>query len=161
MSLSKNETILSGGEVVPQSRIEKILVGEDIEPQSRIEALLKEKLCGGGGSAPAAGGVTTLHINVTAVNRETMEATFTADKTPAEMEQALISGPIWCVVTVAAGIFGERAVSVGVPPTWQGAGVVAFGRVIKPAHNGDGTNEIGYAVKGSTEWVVDMTRIVS
>ena len=49
MSLSKNETILSGGEVVPQSRIEKILVGEDIEPQSRIEALLKEKLCGGGG----------------------------------------------------------------------------------------------------------------
>ena len=52
MSLSKNETILSGGEVVPQSRIEKILVGEDIEPQSRIEALLKEKLCGGGGSVP-------------------------------------------------------------------------------------------------------------
>lgn len=51
MSLSKNETILSGGEVVPQSRIEKILVGEDIEPQSRIEALLKEKLCGGGGGS--------------------------------------------------------------------------------------------------------------
>ena len=49
MSLSRIETILSGGEVVPQSRIEKILVGEDIEPQSRIEALLKEKLGGGGG----------------------------------------------------------------------------------------------------------------
>ena len=51
MSLSRIETILSGGEVVPQSRIEKILVGEDIEPQSRIEALLKEKLGGGGGGS--------------------------------------------------------------------------------------------------------------
>ena len=108
------------------------------------------------------GGVTTLHINVTAVNFETMEATFTADKTPAEMLQAAISGPIWCVVTVAAGIFGEIAVSVGVPPTWYGAGAVAFGEVIKPAHNGDGNNEIGYAVRGSSAgWVVDMARIAS
>lgn len=49
MSISRIETILSGGEVMPQSRIEKILVGEDVIPQSRIETLLKEKLGGGGG----------------------------------------------------------------------------------------------------------------
>ena len=57
MSLSRIETILSGGEVVPQSRIEKILVGEDIEPQSRIEALLKEKLGGGGGGTEITDGI--------------------------------------------------------------------------------------------------------
>ena len=57
MSLSRIETILSGGEVVPQSRIEKILVGENIEPQSRIEALLKEKLGGGGGGTEITDGI--------------------------------------------------------------------------------------------------------
>ena len=51
MSLSEIETILSDGEIVPQSRIEKILVGEDTVPQSRIEQLLK-KILGGGGSVP-------------------------------------------------------------------------------------------------------------
>ena len=64
------------------------------------------------------GGVTTLHINVTAVNLETMEATFTADKTPAEMQQASVNGPIWCVVTFAAGIMSEEAKSLCVPPAW-------------------------------------------
>ena len=54
------------------------------------------------------GGVTTLHINVTAINRETMEATFTADKTPAEMEQATANGPTWCVVSFAAGLWEKK-----------------------------------------------------
>lgn len=57
MSLSRIETILSGGEVVPQSRIEKILMGEDVVPQSRIEALLKEKMGGGGGGTEITDGI--------------------------------------------------------------------------------------------------------
>ena len=112
---------------------------------------------GGGGSVPT-GGVTTLHINVTAVNFETMEATFTADKTPLEMKQASVEGPVWCVVTIAAGLMGKDAVSVGVPPAWYSAGVVAFGGVTASAHNENGNNKTGYAVRaGTTGWLVDLT----
>ena len=107
-----------------------------------------------------AGGVTTLHINVTAVNFETMEATFTADKTPSEMQQAAVNGPVWCVVTVAAGIMAEKAVSVGVPPAWYGVGVVAFGSVTAFAHDNNGDNETGYAVRaGSEGWLLDLTQL--
>lgn len=63
MSLSRIETILSGGEVVPQSRIEKILVGEDVIPQSRIETLLKEKLGGGGGGTEITDGIVITSRN--------------------------------------------------------------------------------------------------
>ena len=92
------------------------------------------------------GGVTTLHINVTAVNRETMTATFTADKTPAEMAQAAATGPVWCVVTFAAGIMDDSAVSMGVPPAWLG-GEVAFGVRTAIVHKDDGSNKIVYAVR--------------
>ena len=113
---------------------------------------------GGGGS----GGVTTLHINVTAVNRETMKATFTADKTPTEMRQAAVNGPVWCVVTIAAGLMGQEAVSVGAPPAWYGAGVVAFGGATENAHNDNGNNKTGYAVRsGSAGWLVDLTQLGS
>ena len=128
---------------------------------SVIDAIIAKKLCGGGGggSVPTTGGVTTLHINVTAINRETMEATFTADKTPLEMQEASVTGPIWCVVTFAAGLMAEKAVSVGVPPAWYGAGVVAFGSVTAFAHDGNGDNETGYAVRaGSAGWLVDLTQ---
>lgn len=37
---------------------------------------------------------------------ELLQATFTADKTPSEMQQAAATGPIWCVITFAAGILG-------------------------------------------------------
>ena len=109
---------------------------------------------GGGG-----GGVTTLHINVTAVNLETMEATFTADKTPLEMQQASATGPIWCVVTFAAGIMAEEAVSIGVPPAWYG-GTPAFGSVTANAHNDNGNNKISYVVrmKDSDRWIFDSTQ---
>ena len=63
------------------------------------------------------GGVTTLHINVTSINMETLNPTFTADKTPEEMLQASVNGPIWCVVTFAAGVMSEEAMSFGVPPS--------------------------------------------
>ena len=126
---------------------------------SVIDAIIAKKLCGGGGGG---GGVTTLHINVTAVNFETMEATFTADKTPAEMQQAAVTGPVWCVVTVAAGIMGGEAVSVGVPPAWYAAGVVAFGSATANIHNDNGNNKTGYAVRsGSEGWLLDLTQFGS
>ena len=107
-----------------------------------------------------AGGVTTLHINVTAVNMETMEATFTADKTPLEMQEASATGPIWCVVTIAAGIMGPDAVSFGVPPAWHG-GSPAFGSVVAFAHDGDGNNETNYVVqrRSSDLWLLDVTQL--
>ena len=143
----------------PITRKEKIIAGEKLEPITRLEKFLKE-YGGSGGSGGGSGcGATTLHIDVTAVNMETMEATFTADKTPSEMEQASANGPVWCVVSFAAGIIGGEAVSVGVPPAWCGARVVAFGSVTASAHNDNGTNKTGYAVRaGRAGWLVDLTK---
>ena len=112
----------------------------------------------GGGS----GGVTTLHINVTAVNMETMDATFTADKTPAEMQQASVNGPIWCVVTFAAGIMSGEAKSIGIPPAWL-SGQAAFGVTTALVHKDDGSNNILYAVRGglSDSWILDLSAFAS
>ena len=126
---------------------------------SVIDAIIAKKLCGGGGGGGGGSAATTLHINITAVNRETMEATFTADKTPAEMLQSSTTGPIWCVVTLAAGIMAPGALSVGVPPAWYSAGVVAFGGTTANAHNENGNNKTGYAVKsGVGSWHIDLTQ---
>ena len=142
----------------PITRKEKIIAGENLEPITRLEKFLKE-YGGSGGSGGGSGGVTTLHINVTAINMETMEATFTADKTPTEMRQAAVNGPVWCVVTLAAGLMAEEAVSVGIPPAWYGAGTVAFGGMTAFAHDATGGNETGYAVRAGAEgWVVDLTQ---
>ncbi len=127
----------------PITRKEKIIAGENLEPITRLEKFLKE-YGGSGGSGGGSGGVTTLHINVTAVNTETMEATFTADKTPLEMQQASTNGPTWCVVTFAAGIMAAEAVSIGLPPAWMGGGA-AFGLLIASAHE-EGNNKIAFAV---------------
>ena len=112
----------------------------------------------GGGS----GGATTLHINVTAVNWETMKATFTADKTPAEMLQAAATGPVWCVVTFAAGLMEEEAVSFGIPPAWL-SGEAAFGAATAIAHENDGSNNILYAVRAglSDSWILDLNAFAS
>ena len=107
------------------------------------------------------GGVTTLHINVTAVNLETMEATFTADKTPLEMQVASVTGPIWCVVTFAAGVVSAEAMTVGIPPAWYQFDLVTFGTGTLPAHNKNGNNDITSAVLGipsSNEWRIDLRR---
>ena len=103
------------------------------------------------------GGITTLHINVTAVNRETMEATFAADKTPMEMQQASANGPTWCVVSFAAGVMAEEAISIGIPPVWQGYGT-SFGGVTPLVHNENGNNDFICAVRGfpSDEWIIDL-----
>ena len=121
---------------------------------SVIDAIIAKKLCGGGGGG---GGVTTLHINVTAINRETMEATFTADKTPLEMQEASVAGPIWCVVTFAAGLMEEKAVSIGVPQAWVGPQVV-FGAAISRFHDEGGNNDIVYAVEQefSDTWKLNL-----
>lgn len=105
------------------------------------------------------GGITTLHINVTSVNKETMEATFTADKSPAEMQQASVNGPTWCVVTFEAGVMSANAVSIGLPPAWTG-GSPAFGGLTALGHDADGNNTFSYAVRGGTSyrWLVDVTK---
>ena len=105
------------------------------------------------------GGVTTLHIDVTAVNFETMEATFTADKTPKEMEQAAVTGPVWCVVTFAAGLMAEEAISFGVPPAW-GGGFAAFGETVNKVHGDNGNNTYGYVVKEvpHDRWSFDVSQ---
>ena len=109
-------------------------------------------------SGGASSGATTLHINVTAINMETMEATFTADKTPAEMKQASVNGPIWCVVTFAAGVMSEEALSFGIPPAWCDINTVAFGSLTLPVHNKNGENDVIFAVLGmpGDEWIIDL-----
>ena len=127
---------------------------------SIIDAIIAKKLCGGGGgSVPTAGGVTTLHINVTAVNLDAMiVTTSTADKTPEEMEQASLNGPIWCVVTFAAGVLSEKAVSICLPPAYSGSSV-AFGMLVGYDHEEDGTNKVIYAVTPGgdiTPWSINL-----
>ena len=111
----------------------------------------------GGGS----GGVTTLHINVTAVNRETMEATFTADKTLTEMQQASVNGPIWCVVTFAAGVISGEALSLGIPPSMGSINTVAFGSQTLPVHDQGGENDVALVVSGTLGdgWAIDLTAL--
>ena len=102
---------------------------------------------GGGGDS----GVTTLHIYVSAIDRETHNHTFTADKTPTEMQ--FITTPTWCVMTFAAGVFGENEASFGVPPAW-GSGSPTFGYVY---NHQDNTDE--YVVSGNigtNEWKIDF-----
>ena len=142
----------------PITRKEKIIAGQDLTPITRMEMFLKE-YGGSGGSGGSGGGVTTLHINVTAVNRETMKPTFTADKTPLEMREASVTGPIWCVVTLAAGIMSAEALSLGVPPAWESINTVAFGSVTFPVHNGNGENDVTFAVLGTPSdnvWYIDF-----
>lgn len=137
-------------------QIAKITAVDDSGKPTEWEAV---DMPSGGGSGGGSGGVTTLHINVTAVNRETLELTFTADKTPAEMQQASVNGPIWCVVTFPAGVFSEGALSLGIPPSMGHIDEVAFGSVTRPAHNESGDNDITFAVIGGPYygWVINLT----
>ena len=114
------------------------------------------------GGSGGGGEITTLHINITAINGETMEATFTADKTPAEMLQASVNGPTWCVVTFEAGTMEDHAVSIAVPPAW-GIWEIAFGLRISDVHENDGNNKKFYAVKCGPfeEWILDLIAFLS
>ena len=119
-----------------------------------VDPVTRTVSAGGGGS----GEVTTLHISVTALNKETLEPTFTADKTPTEMQQASVNGPIWCVVTFAAGVMSGGALSLGIPPAWKGINTVAFGSQTLPVHDQDGENDVTLAVLGtpSIGWTIDL-----
>lgn len=99
---------------------------------------------GGGGDS----GVTTLHIHISAVDQN--NPTFTADKTPTEM---LVTTPTWCVMTFAAGLLGEKEVSMSVPPAW-GAGAPSFGYLYDT-----NSTKNRYVVLGNMEtnkWKVDL-----
>ena len=103
---------------------------------------------GGGGDS----GVTTLHIHISAIDQETHNPILTADKTPKEMQSVVT--PTWCVLTFAAGIFGENEVSIGVPPAW-GTSEIAFGYIYDIKSN---LNK--YVVSGNAntnEWEIDQT----
>lgn len=103
---------------------------------------------GGGGDS----GVTTLHIYVSAIDKETAAPTFTADKTPTEMQPVVT--PTWCVITFAAGTLTEGEASFGVPPVW-GGGAPCFGYMYIPS-----TNENKIFVSGNidnNEWTIDLT----
>lgn len=81
-------------------------------------------------TAPGAsgGGVTTLHINVTAVNTDPEEITFTADKTPVEISQAAASGPVWCLFAIGdIGIDWANNKTWGLQPVCKPGGEVSFG----------------------------------
>ena len=126
-------------------------------PVTREEYFLS-KISGGG---VGGGGITTLHINITDINEETMNPTFTADKTPMEMMQASANGPIWCVISFAAGLIGEEAVSYGVPPTW-GGGSPTFGTSVSIMHQEDGNNKTYVVVtsRSPDKWILDLTTLV-
>lgn len=144
----------------PITRKEKIIAGQDLTPITRMEKFLKQYGGGGGGgSVPTTGGVTTLHINVTALNSETLDATFAADKTPAEMTQASANGPIWCVITFAAGIVAEEAFSAGLPPAWYYG--VAFGMALQ--NDQGGNNKISCIVARETPdtWKLDLEAFIA
>ena len=144
----------------PITRKEKIIAGENLEPITRLEKFLKE-YGGSGGSGGGGGGATTLHINVTGINTETMKATITADKTPAEIKQAALDGPVWCVVSVPAGILAAEALTIGLPPTLNGLNI-AFGVVQALVHDSDGDNIIVYVVRplDDATWLFDLNAFV-
>ena len=102
---------------------------------------------GGGGDS----GVTTLHIYVSAIDRETHNHTFTADKTPKEMQ--FITTPTWCVMTFAAGLFGENEMSIGVPPAF-GAGMPSFGYIYDTNENMDTYIVFGDVI--TNKWQINL-----
>lgn len=101
---------------------------------------------GGGGDS----GVTTLHIYISAVDKETLTPTFTADKTPKEIFEA--KTPTWCVVTFAPGVFVENEFTVCAPPALYGLDI-AFGYAYDPS---DGKNKWLVCQDGQTRWKLDI-----
>lgn len=143
--------VLNTDDTMPQVSMES-------EPTLSMQIATKQYV---DNSVAGSGGVTTLHINVTAINDETMEATFTADKTPDEMQQASVNGPVWCVITFAAGLMGGGPVSFGVPPAWRW-GDPAFGELVDLVHSDAGHNNVSYAIcaAGSDRWVFDVIQFM-
>lgn len=109
-------------------------------------------------------GVTTLHVNVTAINLETepATATFTTDKTPSEMLQAALNGLVRCVCTVEAGVLDESSVAFTIPQAWASLGKIAFGQVVNPSHVNTSYHEDNYVLSGfGTEWDMDVRALMA
>lgn len=77
------------------------------------------------------------------------------------MQQALVTGPIWCVITFAAETSGDNPVTFGLPPAWHPT-LPAFGYVVVPGHKENGNNDNLYAVRGGTDntWLIDLSAFV-
>ena len=77
------------------------------------------------------------------------------------MSQAAATGPIWCVVTFAAGVMSEEALSLGIPPAWKGINTVAFGSQTLPVHDQGGENDVALVVSGTLGdgWAIDLTAL--
>lgn len=99
--------------------------------------LLLELLVLGGGGGDS--GVTTLHIYISAIDKETLTPTFTADKSPEELYY--VATPTWCIMTFAAGLLEENETSVAIPPVFC-AGMPSFGHIYD-------TNKNVYVVHGN------------
>lgn len=102
---------------------------------------------GGGGDS----GVTTLHIYISAIDKETFTATFTADKTPREIFETKL--PTWCVVTFAPGAFVDDEFVVCAPPAFKGFNI-AFGHIYDIKN---GKNKWLVCQDGQVRWKLDIT----
>lgn len=102
---------------------------------------------GGGGDS----GVTTLHIYVSAIDKQTLTATFTADKTPKEIFET--KTPTWCVVTFAPGTFVENELIVCAPPAFNGVDI-AFGHIYDIQN---GKNKWFVCKDSRVRWKLDLT----
>ena len=105
---------------------------------------------GGGGDSS----VTILHIYISAVDKETLTPTFTADKTPKEMFE--VKTPTWCIITFAPGTFVEGEFVVCVPPAYNGY-EIAFGYVYDTSN---GKNRWCVHQDGQVRWKLDLTALV-
>jgi hypothetical protein len=105
-------------------------------------------LVGGGDS-----GVTTLHIYVSAIDKETFTATFTADKTPEDIFET--KTPTWCVVTFAPDVFVENELTFCVPPAFNGTDI-AFGYIYDIKN---GKNKWFVCQDGRVRWKLDITAL--
>lgn len=105
-------------------------------------------LVGGGDS-----GVTTLHIYVSAIDKETFTATFTADKTPEDIFET--KTPTWCVVTFAPDTFVKKEFTICVPPAFNGIDI-AFGYIYDIKN---GKNKWFVCQDGQVRWKLDLTAL--
>lgn len=114
-----------------------------------VDPITRTVSAGGGGGDS---GVTTLHIYVSAIDKETLTATFTADKTPKEID---MTTPMWCVLTFAAGVLGENEMVVGLSSSCK-FNVIAFGYVYIPS---DSRSHFTVSQKTQDEWELDIVTL--
>lgn len=116
-----------------------------------VDPITRTVSAGGGGGGDS--GVTTLHIYVSAIDKETFTATFTADKTPRDIFET--KTPTWCVVTFAPGTFVENEFIICVPPAFNGIDI-AFGYIYDIKN---GKNKWFVCQDNQVRWKLDITAL--